>query len=170
MSKRALRKYLEELDGQALRQQLLDLYERFPEVKTYYDFVFDPREEELLREAMERIAEEYFPRRRKKARARRSVAQGYIRQFKTLGVDSGVLAELMAFNLETALRYERERNCPDAFYKSMLRSFVEWGAHLSYSGIFPEHSGRIGDFVSRVQAAAWPNRDAFSDFMEQLKP
>jgi hypothetical protein len=67
MSKRALKKYLATLDEEALREQFMELYNRFPEVKTYYDFVFNPREDQLLRQAMERISEEYFPRRRKKA-------------------------------------------------------------------------------------------------------
>ena len=168
MSKRALKKYLQELSSNALREQLLDLYERFPEVKTYYDFVFNPREEKLLREAMERISEEYFPRRRKKARARRSVAHGYIRHFQTLGVDPQVLAELMAFNMETALRFERKKNCPEAFYRSMYKSFTQWGAHLVHSGLAGEQQVRLSAFTDQVREAEWPNYQAFSDFQEQL--
>lgn len=168
MSKNALKKYLKELDAAALREQVLDLYGRFPEVKTYYDFVFNPREDKLLREAMQRISEEYFPRRRKKAKARRSVAHKYIKHFRTLGVDPVVLAELMAFNLETALRFEAGRNCPEAFYRSIYKSFLEWGTHLVHHGIYPEFSHRATSFVEGVQAAGWPNRQAYIDFLEQL--
>ena len=66
---------------------------------------------------MARIAEEYFPKKRRRARARRSVADKYLKHFKTLGVDPSLQAELMAFNLETGLRFEKTRNCPEAFYK-----------------------------------------------------
>ncbi len=168
MSKKALKTYLAELGAPALREQILDLYGRFPEVKTYYDFVFNPQEDALLQEAMQRIGEEYFPRRRKKAKARRSVAHKYIRHFKTLGVDAGVLAELMAFNLETALRYEAGRNCPEAFYRSMFKSFREWGNHLVHHGIFPEFRKRATSFVEGVEAADWDQKQAFRDFLDQM--
>ncbi|MEJ2583909.1 MAG: DUF6155 family protein [Robiginitalea sp.] len=168
MSKKALKKYLKELDAAALREQILDLYGRFPEVKTYYDFVFNPREEKLLEEAMQRISEEYFPRRRKKAKARRSVAHRYIRHFRTLGVDPVVLSELMIFNLETAQRYESCRNCPEAFYRSIYKSFQEWGNHLVHHGIYPEFRDRATSFVKGVEAADWPNKQACADYLEQL--
>ncbi len=169
MSKRKLNKYLQTLDAQALREQLMDLYSRFPEVKTYYDFVFDPQEDKLLAEAAGRISEEYFPRRRKRAKARRSVAHKYIRHFRTLGVAPSVLAELMAFNLETALQYEKLRNCPDAFYRSMYKSYREWGQHLVHHGIYGEYQERFSRFTEAVAAAGWPGQEAFSDFCEQLQ-
>lgn len=168
MSKNALKKYLQQLDADSLREQLLDLYGRFPEVKTYYDFVFNPREEKLLREATQRISEEYFPRRRKKARARRSVAHKYIRHFRTLEVDPTVLAELMAFNLETAQRYETLRRCPEAFYRSMYKSFREWGNHLVHHGIYADFRERAASFAEGVERADWPDKQAYADFLEQL--
>ena len=169
MSKRALKKYLATLDEEALREQFMELYIRFPEVKTYYDFVFNPREDRLLREAMGRISEEYFPRRRKKAKARRSVAHKYIKHFETLGVDPAILGELMAFNLETALRYENGRNCQEAFYRSMFKSFRQWGSHLRQEGLYGESRPRLVRFVEQVQEGEWPNYLAFLDFMEQLE-
>ena len=168
MSKKALKKYLQSLDAEALREQLLDLYGRFPEVKTYYDFVFNPQEEKLLGEAMERISEEYFPRRRKKAKARRSVAHRYIRHFRTLGVDPTVLAELMAFNLETARRYEATRNCPGTFYRSMQKSFREWVAYLVHHGIYGEYRDRITAFVNDVEKAGWPTHQQYRELLEQV--
>ena len=168
MSKNALKKYLQQLDAESLREQLLDLYGRFPEVKTYYDFVFNPQEEKLLREATQRISEEYFPLRRKKAKARRSVAHKYIRHFRTLEVDPTVMGELMAFNLETAQRYEALRNCPDAFYRSMYKSFREWGNHLVHEGIYAAFDERVVSFVDGVTRADWPLKEAYADFLEQL--
>ena len=51
MSKRALKKYLTELNKEQLEEQVLDLYQRFKEVKSYYNFVFNPKEDKLLEEA-----------------------------------------------------------------------------------------------------------------------
>ena len=168
MSKRALKTYTDQLDRLALQDQIHDLYERFPEVKTYYDFIFNPREDKLLGDAMMRISEEYFPKRRRRARARRSVAHKYLKQFKTLGVEPSVQAELMAFNLETGLRFQKIRNCPQAFYKSMYRSYREWGTHLIHCGIFGEFQERYAAVATQVTEADWPNKEAFRDFFEQL--
>ena len=60
MSKRALTAYLGELTKKQLQEQVLDLYTRFKPVKTYYNFVFNPKEEKLLDEAKFKIGKEYF--------------------------------------------------------------------------------------------------------------
>jgi hypothetical protein len=51
VSKRALKKYVDGLKKKQLEEQLLDLYYRFPAVKTYYDFAFNPKEYKLEQEA-----------------------------------------------------------------------------------------------------------------------
>lgn len=170
MSKRALRKYLSEMSEEALQEQLLDLYERFPQVKTYYDFVFNPREDQLVQEAQTRILKEYFPSGRRRPKARRSVAQKYIKHFSTLGMDPYLLAELMAFNLETAFRFEQSRRCPEAFYKSMLNSSREWLVHLAEYGLISEFRDRAAAYLEGVSQAGWPNAYAFEGLLENLKP
>ena len=55
MSKRNLKKYLKDLKKAQLEAQILDLYERFKEVKVYYDFAFNPKEEKLLEESKFKI-------------------------------------------------------------------------------------------------------------------
>ena len=169
MSKRALKKYLSTLRADALREQILDLYDRFPEVNTYYKFVFNPNEEKLLQDAADKIREEYFPQRRKKAKARRSVAKKLFRHFKTLGVDPGVLGELMAFNLETALAYSHEKRCYDAFYKSMAESYREWVGYVRYHMLFETFEPRIRGYAAKVAAAGWPNSERFTEILETHK-
>lgn len=170
MSKRALKKYLESMDAEALRIQILDLYERFPEVNTYYKFVFNPNEERLMREAMEKIHEEYFPRRRKRAKARRSVAKKLIRHFKTLEVAPSLLADLMGYNLEIALEYSRQRRCYEAFYKSMAESFREWVAFVTYHRLYDAFKIRIHDYAENVRLEHWPNAERFEEILERSEP
>ncbi|NNK11548.1 MAG: hypothetical protein HKP08_09420, partial [Flavobacteriaceae bacterium] len=131
MSKSALKKYLGELKKRDLELQIMDLYERFPQVKTYYNFVFNPKEDKLMGEAKAKISNEYFPLKRRRARARRSVAQKFIKQYGKLGMDPHLLADLMVFNIETAQRYSASHKVNEAFYRSMLRSFREAVQHLT---------------------------------------
>ena len=120
MSKRELKKYLQGLNKKQLEEQINDLYLRFKEVKTFYDFVFNPKEGQLLEECKFKISKEYFPLNRRKAKARRSVAQKHMKHFKQLGVDASVIADVMLFNIEIAQSYSGEKEIKqDAFYKSM---------------------------------------------------
>ena len=40
MSKRDLKKYVSELSKEQLEEQIIDLYDKFKDVNTYYNFVF----------------------------------------------------------------------------------------------------------------------------------
>ena len=108
MSKRALKKYLNDLDKDQLEEQIMDLYDRFKEVKTYYNFAFNPNEEKLMEDAKFKISKEYFPLSRRRPKMRRSIAQKLIKNFITLGVDSVLIGDLMLYNIEIALIYSRD--------------------------------------------------------------
>ena len=56
MSKRDLKKYLNELNKEQLEEQIIELYEKFSPVKVYYNFVFNPKEETLLQECKLKIS------------------------------------------------------------------------------------------------------------------
>lgn len=158
MSKRALKKYLSELDTTALQEQLIELYERIPEVKTYYDFVFNPKEDKLVGEAKVKISNEYFPTRRKRPRKRRSIAQKYIKHFKTLGMNPLLLVDVMLFNIEIAQTFtDGNTPQPDAFYKSMLNSFKELVQYATYHHLLAEVGARIERIVTLAETQNWPN-------------
>ncbi len=168
MSKRALKKYLNQLKKPDLEEQLIDLYMRFPEVKKYYDFVFNPKEDKLIQEAKMKISNEYFPLKRRRPRARRSVAQKYIKHFRTLGVDSYMLADLMLFNLETAQRFSEKHNVNDAFYKSMLNSFNEIITHIAIHGLIPEFKNRIISTYNFAIDKNWLFQEEFQRALDKV--
>ncbi len=161
MSKSALKKYLSSLKKRELEIQILDLYERFPQVKTFYDFAFNPKEDKLIGDAKARISNEYFPRKRKRPRARRSVAQKYIRKFSTLGMDPYLLADLMLYNLETAQRFSAVRKVNEAFYKSMLRSYSEAVSHVILHSLENEFQNRMDHIYAQVREQDWGFADEF---------
>lgn len=168
MSKRALKKYLSELDKEALTVQLMELYERLPAVKEYYNFAFNPKEDKLVQEAKSKISNEYFPVKRKKPKARRSIAQKYIKRFITLGVDAHLVADVMLYNLEIAQTFSKHRNVPDAFYKSMYNSYAEAVSYISTHGMLPGFKERILEIHQKVKMESWPNEDDFSSVLDIL--
>lgn len=168
VSKRALKKFVAELKKKQLEEQLLDLYDRFPAVKTYYDFVFNPKEDKLLQEAKFKISNEYFPIKRKRPRARRSMAQKYIKQFLKIGMEASLVADLMLYNLEIAQSYSKDRNVPEAFYKSMLNSFLEGVQHISAHRLLPQFRSRIVAIYEFTRQEDWLFKEGFSRALDNI--
>jgi len=162
VSKRALKKYIAGLKKTELEEQLIDLYDRFPAVKKYYDFVFNPKEGKLVQEAKFKISNEYFPVKRKRPRARRSMAQKYIKQFIILGMDPHLVADVMLYNMEVAQSFSNDRNVPDAFYKSMLNSFTEAVHYISTHALLSNFKERIIKIYHTTQEQRWSYAEGFS--------
>lgn len=162
MSKKELKKYLHTLSKKQLEEQTLDLYERFKEVKVYYNFVFNPREDKLLEECKFKIAREYFPLSNRKPKARRSVAQKFIKHFIRLGMAPEMIAEVMLFNLETAQAFSAQKFIrQESFYISMLRSFQEAKAYFEENQMGPVFFERLRSVAETAWEQEWFNRAAF---------
>ena len=168
MSKRALKKYIAELKKRDLEAQIMDLYDRFPVVKEYYDFIFNPKEDKMVQVAKAKISNEYFPVKRRRPKARRSVAQKYIKHFIKLGVDAHLTADLMLYNLEVAQTFEEAKNVQDAFYKSMLNSFTEAVHFVSVNGLLNEFKERIVKVYAVTQDKNWLFSEGFSRALDSI--
>lgn len=169
MSKREFKKYLNQLTKEQLEDQMVALYDKFVPVKTYFNFVFNPKEELLIQEAKVKIANEFFPIKGKKPKMRRSVAQKYIKHYISLGVDAFLIADLMLYTIEIAQKLTSEKVIKqELFYKSMLTSFEQ-------SIRFMIEKEVLTDFQSRVEAIKdttihqnWNNHYEFTAIVERF--
>ncbi len=175
MSKRDLKKYLSELDKEQLEEQIIELYEKFVPVKTFYDFVFNPKEDKLLQESKTKISHEYFPIKkpnakwRPKAKMRRSVAQKIIKHFILLGVDPFIIADLMLFNIEVAQTFSSGNLVKqELFYKSMLNSFEQAVNFIISNGILAEFKARILEVQQQTLQQKWKNRYDFETILDKI--
>mgnify|MGYP003441211074 FL=1 len=169
MSKRDLKKYLTELNKNQLELQVLELYEKFSDVKVYYDFVFNPKEDKLLGEAKLKIANEYFPIKGRKPKMRRSTSQKLIKHFISLGVDSFIIADIMLYNIEIAQSYSSEKLIKsDTFYKSMLNSFEQAIGFMIEKGNLYEFKPRVEDIKNQAISQKWMNRYEFEAIIERF--
>lgn len=163
MAKRELKKYLTGLTKEQLEEQFVLLYEKFPEVKTYYNFVFNPQEGKLADQAKVKIANEYFPSKGKRAKLRRSVAQKFIRHFITLGVDPLVTADVMLFAIETAQKFSASRYPRYAsFYGSTLTAYKQAVDFSIRNGILGEMRARLAVIPDVARAQNWENHWDFA--------
>jgi len=169
MSKRDLKKYLSELDKSQLEEQLIELYDKFKEVKVYYNFVFNPNERNLTKEAKLKISDEYFPIRGKKSKMRRSVAQKFIKHFISLGVDSFIIADVMLYNIEIAQALSSEKQINnEAFYKSMLNSFEQAISFMIEKGILDDFKSRVVVIKDETIKQNWMNKYEFNAIVERF--
>ena len=169
MSKRDLKKYLVSLDKEQLERQVLELYDKFGNVKIYYDFVFNPKEEKLINEAKIKITNEYFPIKGKRPKLRRSTAQKYIKHFLIMGVDPVAIADVMLHTIEVAQRYSVRREIRYAsFYKSMLNSFEQVVGHVLSNRLSGEFQNRIVTIYDEVTTQKWENRQDFEKVYDNL--
>ncbi|WP_281239642.1 DUF6155 family protein [Flavobacterium praedii] len=174
MSKRDLKKYLNELNKEQLEEQILELYEKFSPVKVYYNFVFNPKEETLLQECKLKISHEYFPLqtkgRRKKPKMRRSVAQKYIKHFILLGVDPFVIADVMLYNIEIAQTFASENTIKqELFYKSIFNSFEQAIKFIISNGIITDFKSRLIAITNETLTQKWKNVADFKTNIELLE-
>jgi hypothetical protein len=175
MSKRDLKKYLSELNKTQLEEQIIELYDKFSPVKIYYDFVFNPKEETLLKECKLKISNEYFPQRTsgkkpRKPKMRRSVAQKYIKHFILLGVDPYVIGDVMLYSIEIAQTFSAERVVnSELFYKSMLNSFQQAVKFMIANGILTEFKPRLIAINNETMHQKWFNHPEFDAIMERLE-
>lgn len=167
MSKKDLKIYLASLKKKQLEEQVLDLYDRFNEVKTFYNFVFKPKEDQLLEDAKFKISKEYFPISSRKPKTRRSVAQNIIKHFIQLGVDNYLVADIMLFNIEVAQKYSGQKEIKqESFYKSMLKSFEQAVEFVNEKKLINEFNVRITKIITTSKEQDWMNFEEF-DFVNR---
>lgn len=169
MSKRELKKYISTLKKRQLEEQIIDLYERFKEVKQFYDFAFNPKETKLLEESKFKIGKEYFPVNGRKPKARRSVAQKIIKNFKTLGVDSNIIADVMLYNVEIAISFSDTKFIrQDSFFTSILKSFQEAVTYMYDNGILKPMQLRVDKIIDDTIEQNWFNHKGFEAVMDNF--
>jgi hypothetical protein len=169
MSKKDLKKYLRSLEKDQLEEQILELYDKFDNVRTFYNFAFDPKEDKLIGEAKLRISKEYFPQKHRKVKARRSVAQNQIRHFLQLGVDPNLIADVMLFNIEIGQTFSSDKhNITEAFSKSMFRSFEQAVNYIHQNALTSEFINRIQKIKVEAEEQKWPNLYQFEKLTGQF--
>ena len=169
MSKRDLKKYLNELNKEQLEEQIIILYDKFTSVKTFYNFVFKPNERKLLQDFKLKVSNEYFPVKSKRPKARRSVAQKMIKHFISLGVDQFVIADAMLYSIEIAQTYSSEKVIKqELFFKSMLNSFEQAVRYIIENGILYDFKNRVEAIRMETENQGWFNVSEFNSIVEKF--
>lgn len=174
MSKRELKKYLKDLTKEQLEEQMVELYEKFSPVKVYYNFVFNPNENELLQDFKIKVSNEYFPiqkgKIKRRPKMRRSVAQKLIKHFILLGVDIFIIADAMCYHIEIAQAYSADHFVKqELFYKSMLTSFEQVVRFTIANGIVADFKTRLNAISLEASIQRWQNKHEFVATLDKIE-
>jgi hypothetical protein len=170
MSKRELKKYLAQLPKEELEEQIVALYDKFIPVKTYYDFVFNPKEDKLINDAKLKISDEYFPVKRKRPKMRRSVAQKFIKHFISLGVDNFLIADVMFFTIEVAMKFSSKRNVfYESFFKSIQTAYDQAVSFIIEKGIHKDFEDRVNAIKQEAIRQDWNNKFEFINTADRIE-
>ena len=170
MSKRELKKFLNQLPKEQLEAQIVALYDKFIPVKTYFDFVFNPKEDQLINDAKVKISLEFYPLKRKRPKMRRSVAQKFIKHFISLGVDDFLIADLMLYAIEIAQTYTAQKIVnSELFFKSMLSSYEQAIRFMIEKGILNEFQNRVEAIKEETIRQNWFNQYEFIAITERFE-
>ena len=171
MSKRQLHTFLAALSKTELQEQSNDLYDRFKNVKEFYDFSFNPNEDRRFKEAKLKISREYFPEKGKKAKKRRSVAQKHIIHLLKLEADPVKIADLMLYNIEVAQTYTLESPLKqESFYKSMLTAYRKALEYIHEQYLLNDFKQRIDLIHEMTHRQNWMNKEGFTMAVRELIP
>lgn len=164
MSKREFKKYIESLKKNELKEQMLNMYAKFRDVKEFFDFAFEPKEDKLLQESKFNIRKEYFPNNNRKAKTRRSIAHKAIKHFICLGVDKYIIAELMLFNLIVMVDFlNTKTKKTDSFCKSMHKSYCEALLFCTKHNMISEYKDQLENINNKYYNSEIINLNQFED-------
>ncbi len=107
MSKSRLRKELELMSDEQLRQMILDAYDVRKEIKDYFEFFINPDMEKLTEKHQNTVKKEIARNSRGRSKMRVSVLKKSIKEYMSYGASAEAVVELMIFTLKLIGHAER---------------------------------------------------------------
>ncbi len=124
-TKKELTKYLKQATKAELEKEIKKLYDKFKDVKKYYEIEFTNDTTEIVNEYKATLRKEYFPS-RGFGKARNNASRKVITDFKKIAVFQKDVIELLLYRAEVMLEFTNAYgDIDEAFYNSLTRSFDE---------------------------------------------
>lgn len=125
VSKLTLQKHLEQLEAEELREELMTLYQKFPNVKEYYQAELETGDEsQVLESYKKKIYQAYFPK-RGAGRRKNSTCRKLISAYRKIAVFEVDVIDLCLWRVECAVMAFHDRN--EKRYEAYFTAF--WGTY-----------------------------------------
>jgi hypothetical protein len=153
--KRELTKYLNSLDEKGLKKEVKILYDKFDQVKQYYDLELGNSRMRILNEYKEKIKEEYFPK-RGYGRASNRESKKVISEFKKISIQQKDVIELLLYRIEMMVKFTAEYgDIDEPFYNSLENGFKEACKLVEREKLKQYYRNYCQELVSRTADFGW---------------
>jgi hypothetical protein len=123
--KRELTKYLDHLEEEELRQEILQLYKKLPVVREYYQMELGDSTKALVDKYKKDIRKAFFPA-RGRGRRGRSESRKVIRAFEKISIHQKDIIELLFYRVSVMVDYlTAHRLISESFHDSIVTSYAE---------------------------------------------
>jgi len=153
--KRELNKYLSSLSEKELIKEVKKLYDKFPDVKKYYEMELGDNSEKILAEYKAKIEKEYFPK-RGYGQARSSVSRKVVSNFKRISVHQKDVIELQLYRTEMMIKFtDTYGDIDEAFYNSLESSFAQACELIEEEKLIPYFKDYCKDLIGKTEDFGW---------------
>lgn len=159
-TKRELTKYLKQATKAELEKEVKKLYDKFKEVKSYYEIEFTSDTTEIVNKHKAAIKKEYFPS-RGFGKARNSVSRKVITDFKKIAVFQKDVIDLLLYRVEMMLKFTNAYgDIDEAFYNSLERSFDDACRLIHKEKLIDAYKIYCKELIDQTSHFGWGVTDA----------
>lgn len=170
MSKQKVKSVLASMDKGEIIEAVLELYSSRKEAKEWLDYFAEPDEKKKLEEYKAIIGEEFYPRKRRQAKARFSVCRKALSDFKKMKPSEEAVAELMVFYMENACEFAYD--CGDMweqYYDSVQGNFKKTLLYIVKNGLWGKYDARLKQCVDWSADCGCGFTDSMEDLYNSMK-
>ena len=121
-----LKNFLEELNEQELREELIRLYRKFSIIKEYYQLELSTDSTPVVDDYKNKIRRYYFPTNRIIKRPKATKMRELISQFKKVAPFTFDVIDLLLYQVETMIAFTKERGyVSKGFYLTLVSRYKE---------------------------------------------
>jgi hypothetical protein len=153
--KREFTKFIKTLDEDSLAKELQKLYNKFPEIKKYYQMELSPTTDKVVNEYKVKLRKEYF-RPTSLGRGKSSVSRKLIAGFKKIAIHQSDVIELWVYRTELMAEYTMKRNyIKEAFSNSLVSSYETSCKLIVKERLEIQFAPRCKTIIDTIQDYGW---------------
>ncbi len=174
MSKSALKKLLNDLDCEQLKEVILEIYDARKDAREFLEYFVSPDEKAMYEKYKAIIHKEFFPQ-KGKAKARSSVCKKAMKEFVTLHPSPRLIADLKLYTVECATQYAMVMRSwiKDSVENLRVGTFEDVLKYMYANGILDESMQRIERILITSKSLRHPIKDdleeAYNNFLDNMR-
>ncbi|MGD1860388.1 MAG: DUF6155 family protein [Leptolyngbyaceae cyanobacterium] len=164
-----LKRYLAARPQTQLAKEIVDLFQKIPAVKDYYQIKLNPQAETNVQEKYKQIIRKEFATADRPGPARLSVARKAVMDFKKVAGSRESIADMMLFYVEQGVAFTNAfGDIDEPFYNSMESMYekaAQWATQHELTAVFIPRFQRI---VKATAHMGWGFNDCLTDIYQEF--